>query len=78
MLDDLAKAMHLDQRRVYATGISNGAIVTYYIASYLSDRIAAIAPVAGPMMTDSCDPARPVPVMHFHGTGDKLAPFIRS
>lgn len=75
MLDDLQRAGNIDGNRIYATGISNGGIMTYYVASELSDRIAAIAPVAGPMMTDTCKPKRPVPVMHFHGTGDKLAPF---
>lgn len=75
MLDDLATAGNIDTNRIYATGISNGGIMTYFVASELSDRIAAIAPVAGPMMTDTCKPKRPVPVMHFHGTGDKLAPF---
>jgi len=43
-------------------------LISYYLASRLSDRIAAIAPVAGPMGTDTCTPKRPVPVMHFHGT----------
>ena len=75
MLDDLATAVNLDTNRVYATGISNGGIMTYFVASELSDRFAAVAPVAGPMMTDSSNAKRPVPIMHFHGTGDKLAPF---
>ena len=75
MLDDLQKAGNIDTNRIYATGISNGGIMTCYVASELSDRIAAIAPVAGPMMTDTCNPKRPVPVMHFHGTSDELAPF---
>jgi polyhydroxybutyrate depolymerase len=75
LLDDLERAANVDPNRVFATGLSNGGIMTYYVASELSERIAAIAPIAGPMMTDSCDPKRPVPVMHFHGTGDELAPF---
>ena len=75
MLADLQSAGNIDKNRIYATGISNGGIMTYYVASELSERIAAIAPVAGPMMTDTCTPKRPVPVMHFHGTGDELAPF---
>jgi polyhydroxybutyrate depolymerase len=41
----------------------------------LSDRIAAIAPVGGPLMMDACRPKRPVSVMHFHGTADEFAPF---
>lgn len=75
LLDDLAKVVKLDSKRVYATGISNGAIMAYRLASELSDRIAAIAPVSGPMGTETCNPTRPVPVLHFHGTDDDFAPF---
>jgi len=75
LLDDLAKVVKVDARRVYATGISNGAILSYLLASELSNRIAAIAPVAGPMGTASCSPKRPVPVIHFHGTNDTFAPY---
>jgi polyhydroxybutyrate depolymerase len=74
LLDDLAEVVNVDPHRVYATGISNGAIISYQLASKLSDRIAAIAPIAGPMGTETCAPTRPVPVIHFHGTDDTSAP----
>jgi polyhydroxybutyrate depolymerase len=75
LLDDLAKVVKMDSKRVYATGMSNGALMVYRLASELSDRIAAVAPVAGPMGTQTCDPKRPVPVLHFHGTNDQFAPY---
>ena len=75
LLDDLATVVNGDRKRAFATGMSNGGIITYRLASELSDRIAAIAPVCGPMGTEACDPKRPVPVMHFHGTDDENAPF---
>ncbi len=75
LLDDLARAARVDRKRVYATGMSNGAMLAYRLASELSDRIAAVAPVAGPMGTATCRPKRPVPVIHFHGTADRFAPF---
>jgi polyhydroxybutyrate depolymerase len=75
LLDDLAKVVNVDSSRVYATGMSNGAIMCYLLAAELSDRIAAIAPVAGPMGTETCSPRRPVSVIHFHGTDDQFAPF---
>ena len=75
LLDDLATVVKIDPKRVYATGISNGGIISYFLASELSDRIAAIAPVGGPMGTKTCDPARPVSVIHFHGTDDNFAPY---
>jgi polyhydroxybutyrate depolymerase len=75
ILDDLAKSANVDAKRVFATGMSNGAIMAYRLASELSDRIAAIAPVSGPMGTESCQPKRPVSVIHFHGSADENAPF---
>lgn len=75
ILDNLAKFANIDPKRIYATGISNGGIMCYLLASELSERIAAIAPVGGPMGTSNCNPKRPVSVIHFHGTDDEFAPF---
>jgi polyhydroxybutyrate depolymerase len=75
LLDDLAAVAPLDERRIFATGMSNGGVMAYRLASDLSDRIAAIASVSGPMGTDTCRPNRPVPVIHFHGTADEFAPY---
>ena len=47
----------------------------YRLASELSDRIAAIAPVAGTMIGPEIRARRPVPVLHFHGTKDTFVPF---
>ncbi|MBI3860522.1 MAG: prolyl oligopeptidase family serine peptidase [Planctomycetia bacterium] len=74
LLDDLARVVRVDADRVFATGMSNGGMMAYLLASDLSDRIAAIAPVGGPMGTNECHPKRAVPVMHFHGADDKFAP----
>lgn len=75
LLDDLAKVANVDADRVFATGLSNGGIMAHYVASELSDRIAAIAPVGGPLMMEDPRNKRPIPVMHFHGTADAFAPF---
>ncbi len=75
ILDDLESAAKIDKRRVFATGISNGAMLCYRLASELSDRIAAIGPVSGTMGTERCSPKRPVSVMHFHGTDDEFLPY---
>jgi hypothetical protein len=53
----------------------NGGIMSHHLAAELADRIAAIAPVGGPLMRKSISPKRTVPVMPFHGTGDEFAPF---
>lgn len=75
LLDDLEGIANVDRRRVFATGMSNGAMMAYRLAAELSDRIAAIAPVGGPMGTKECHPGRAVSVMHFHGDADEFAPF---
>lgn len=62
----------IDERRVYASGLSMGAFTTSSLACQLSDRIAAIAPVAGLQDFGWCHPTRPVPVIAFHGTGDPI------
>ena len=60
ILDDLEDIANVDRRRIFATGMSNGAMMAYRLASELSDRIAAIAPVGGPMGTKDCHPGRAV------------------
>jgi polyhydroxybutyrate depolymerase len=75
LLDDLAKVANIDSQRVYATGMSNGGMMCYRLAAEMSDRTAAIAPVAGTVTTDESKPKRPVPVMHFHGKADDIVPY---
>lgn len=75
LLDTLDSELCIDPARVYATGISNGAAMSVTLACRLSDRIAAIAPVAGVFFFPGCPSTRPVSVIAFHGTDDKLVPF---
>jgi polyhydroxybutyrate depolymerase len=52
-----------------------GAFTTSAIACEMSDRIAAVAPVAGLQAFAWCHPARPVPVVAIHGTDDPLVAY---
>jgi polyhydroxybutyrate depolymerase len=74
LLDDLAKVANVNADRVFAIGLFNGGIMSHYVASELSDRIAATSPVGGPLVMEAPRNKRPVPVMHFHGTVDAFAP----
>ncbi|MQY27589.1 alpha/beta hydrolase family esterase [Nocardia aurantia] len=65
----------VDLRRVYAAGLSMGAFTSSALACRLSDRIAAVAPVAGLEDFDWCRPTRPVPVIAFHGTADPIVAY---
>lgn len=73
VLDDLKRRYNIDRKRVYVTGISNGAIMAHRLACDLSNQITAIAPVAGPGIIENCKPERAVPVMIIHGTDDQCA-----
>ena len=47
LLDAVEQSVCVDASRVYATGVSNGGGMVARLACELSDRLAAIAPVAG-------------------------------
>jgi len=77
LIDALVAEKLVDGRKVYATGLSNGAYMSNRLAISLSDRIAAIAPVAGTMSPALAElkPARPIPVLYIHGTDDHVVGF---
>ena len=76
VLDDISRVLPIDPARVYFAGMSNGAHMTYRYAGARSRRIAAIACVAGPMASPVPELAKPVPLIHIHGTNDEFAPFL--
>lgn len=75
ILDHLEQHVCVDRRRIYATGLSNGAMLCYRLAVEMPHRIAAIAPVSGGLGTQVGLPCCPISVLHFHGTCDKVLPF---
>jgi polyhydroxybutyrate depolymerase len=74
LIDDLSESLRIDPQRVYLAGMSNGAHMAYRAAAAMSERIAAIACVAGPLSIELGRPARGMPVLHIHGTDDEFAP----
>ncbi len=78
LLDTLGRQLGIDPKRIYATGISNGAMFTYRLACDLPGVFAAIAPVAGAMpaaLVPSCPRDAPVALAAFQGTADPLVPY---
>lgn len=75
IIADLQSVAAIDPKRIYATGISNGGIMSYRLACEASDLIAAIGPVAGTLNVAHCEPEEPVSVIHFHGTEDHHLPY---
>jgi polyhydroxybutyrate depolymerase len=79
LLDTLGRELSIDPRRVYATGISNGAMFAYRLACDLPGTFAAVAPVAGALpaeLAPGCAHAAPVSVIAFQGTADPLMPYL--
>lgn len=77
LIDTLRTRYRIDRERIYANGMSNGGGMAFALACALSDRIAAVGLVAPAqaLPSDWCMSTRPVPMMAFHGTGDRLVPY---
>ncbi|MFW5836277.1 MAG: alpha/beta hydrolase family esterase [bacterium] len=76
LIDHIGRHYPVDRDRVYVTGHSNGARMTYRLATELADHIAAIAPHSGLRVVDSLPPAEnPIPVLHLHARNDEAVPF---
>ncbi len=76
LIDSLGARFNIDPERVYACGMSNGGDMSITLGCQLSERIAAIGPVTGTMLTDvqaTCAPGFPMPVLHQHGTADAIS-----
>ena len=77
LIDYSVEDHNIDKDRVYVSGFSNGAFMVYTLACFLSNKIAAFAPVSGSMSPDDyqiCNPQRPIPIIHIHGINDDSIP----
>lgn len=75
ILDTLPKQLDIDPHRIYATGFSNGAGLTFRLAGELGERLAAISPVAGLPASQMRNPTRPIPTWCFYSSLDPLVPW---
>jgi polyhydroxybutyrate depolymerase len=88
IFEDVGKHLNIDLTRVYATGLSNGAFLSYRLACEAADIFVAVAPAAGGIGTpeigpqgvgnsafETCAPTKPVSVFAMHGTSDPLVKF---
>lgn len=73
LLAQLQTQLPIDRDRVYATGLSNGGMMTHRLAAEASDLIAAVAPIAGGMVLPMIKAQRAVPIMHIHSVDDPRA-----
>lgn len=79
LIDELDASHKVDLTRVYATGISNGGLMSYRLAAELSDRIAAIGTVVANEPVDpdgECGPpAHPISAVIMSGDNDATMPW---
>ncbi len=75
LLDTLVADGTADPRRLYAVGISRGAMLSWVLGCRLSDRLAAIAPLSSPAreaLLAGCAPKMPPAVMAIAGVADPV------
>ncbi|MEO1397629.1 MAG: PHB depolymerase family esterase, partial [Pseudomonadota bacterium] len=73
---ELVQRHGVDGDRIMVSGFSAGGMMVWNLACRLGDTFAAYAPIAGTFwapVPEAC-PAMPVPLIHIHGTSDKIVP----
>jgi poly(3-hydroxybutyrate) depolymerase len=78
MIEEIKKNYHIDSRRIFLTGFSSGAIMTYYLGLNYPEKFCAIAPFAGYLrklefngtVNLSCQESRHIPILILHGAND--------
>lgn len=70
MIEDIKRRANVDETRIFATGMSNGGMIAHRLACEMSETFRAVAAVAGTDNTKTCNPSRPISVMHIHALDD--------
>lgn len=76
LIQDVMQHHNVDPKRIYCTGFSNGASMSFYAGIELSDLLAAIAPVSGHLWIKSPQPKRQISLMLIAGSQDPLNPLL--
>ena len=78
LIDRLIEERNVDPRRVYATGMSNGAMMSFRLACEVPHKLAAVAPVGGAMPVEQkqlCKHTTPICVLVMANTMDPCVPW---
>ncbi len=74
VIADVESQEHVDEDRIYVTGFSNGAMMSYFYACTRPDVVAAILPMAG-MNVGGCESEAAIPTRNLHGDPDPSVPY---
>ncbi len=74
VIDDVSRKFPIDPKRIYFTGFSRGATMSFTIGVVLSEIVAAIAAVTGYLRVDNPKPARPMSLLLITGSADPVNP----
>ena len=74
LIDKLIEDYPVDPKRIYATGMSNGGMMTHRLGIELPGRFAAIAPVVATLFGDEKRPEHPVSALILNGMLDRSVP----
>jgi polyhydroxybutyrate depolymerase len=76
LIDKLVSTYKINPKKVYATGHSNGGMLSYRLACEMANKITAIATSGCSMVvTQPCNASRAVPVLHMHSVLDARVPY---
>ncbi len=75
VIADAIRRFGLNDRRLYLTGMSNGALMAETYAALHPARVRAVSGVSGTMDTARFHVKAPVPLLHIHGTADAMVPY---
>ena len=78
LVTKLTDDYQVNPNHIFATGMSNGGDLSYFLACYASDMFQAVAPIAGTMMQttiETCKPQKGMPIFAVHGKADEITYF---
>lgn len=81
ILNSLESQLCVQRSHIFSAGFSNGGGFAWQLACTRSDRIAAVAMVAGafyPQAKQTCAGDRPVAMLNIHGDNDQVVPYSGS
>ncbi|MGD0273122.1 MAG: PHB depolymerase family esterase [Gaiellaceae bacterium] len=74
LIDEVESEYNVNQKRVFAAGHSNGAMMGLRLACQLSNKVVAVAVQSGTLFVNKCRYRKPGAVLEIHGSADSFVP----